>query len=75
MLNLFLPTLSVIFICSSTPSFEPKVYNRISSGLVSLDIEKVLNRLNHDACIRSLIEHGASKLSVDMIHAKLLAVT
>ena len=40
-----------------------------ASCLISLDFEKAFNRLDHDACIRSLIDHGASPLSVELIRA------
>ena len=40
-----------------------------ASCLISLDFEKAFNRLEHDACIEALSNHGASKLSIRIVHA------
>lgn len=39
-----------------------------ASCLISLDFEKAFNRLNHDACIKSLRDHGASEMSGGQNH-------
>ena len=40
-----------------------------ASCIVSLDFEKAFNRLDHDACISALKSHGASNISIRIVHA------
>ena len=40
-----------------------------SSTLVSLDFEKAFNRISHDACIAALQQHGATKISIQLVHS------